>query len=610
MSNSSFRHLTASTVRGIVSRSNYVKNATANENSAGWVAYANTPGVRPVDGTGGSPVTTITRNTSSPLANDADFLITKDAANRQGEGVSYNFTIDKLAQSQSIKIKFDYQASSLFGLSSGIVGSDSDIEVWAYDVTNSQLIAVVPYVLTTGVTSPATFIGSFQASANSTSYRLILHIPTTNANAWTFEFTNVDVSVSDNGISTSSPSVSAAVYLSATTSFGANSPILFDGIEFDTNNGYNPATGMYTIPVSGTYSFTTNISHTTATNRVWSLWKNGALYKALVQDISGLLDTGATLFQAKAGDTFFLAADASVTVSASAPPPIQVGMTFNLEAPSQSTADNKIITAKFGIDSTTSGTLATTSGSSIIFPFTYYDTNNAYNSSTGIYTVPVSGYYDFLASGFATAGAQTFFYIFVNGNIATSRLGDSTNLDISTCMQLKLIAGDVVTFVAGTSFGYLYIAASNSPTGVTPTIVVTKVQGPVQSSSNSNVSARVTGASGTLNGGSLSTPIQFSAVTFDTNNAFNLSTGQYTVPVSGKYLVRAYQFPTSNVTAGIYVFKNGVQWGILGQNAGTSVSEGGSDLVDCIAGDLLDVRGNAGSPSTIGDGGAFFTLIK
>ena len=69
-----------------------------------------TAGANPVDGTGGSANVTWTRTTTNPLAGDGSVL-TKDAVNRQGQGVSYDFTIDRADRNKQLAIEFDVEIS-------------------------------------------------------------------------------------------------------------------------------------------------------------------------------------------------------------------------------------------------------------------------------------------------------------------------------------------------------------------------------------------------------------------------------------------------------------------------------------------------------------------
>lgn len=168
---------------------NYIAvNPNFEVDTTGWATYADAAATTPVNGTGGSPVVTFTRSTSAPLRGSASGLLTKDAANRQGEGFSYDFTIDAADVSRTLTIQADLLASAAF-----VVGDASDVTVWIYDVTNSVLITPNPYTINSAA---STFVSTFQ-STTSTSYRLIFHISTTNAAAWTLQIDNVIVSASE-----------------------------------------------------------------------------------------------------------------------------------------------------------------------------------------------------------------------------------------------------------------------------------------------------------------------------------------------------------------------------------------------------------------------------
>lgn len=169
---------------------NFITNYNAETNTTGWATYADAAGTSPVDGTGGSPTATFTRTTSTPLIGTASFLFTKGATNRQSDGASYAFTIDSAFKSKNLNISFEYAvASGTF--TAGTSTTDSDITVWIYDVTNSVLIQPSTYKLFASNVLSTTFNGTFQASSNSTSYRLIFHVGTTNAVAYTVLFDNV-----------------------------------------------------------------------------------------------------------------------------------------------------------------------------------------------------------------------------------------------------------------------------------------------------------------------------------------------------------------------------------------------------------------------------------
>lgn len=144
----------------------------------------------PTTGTGGSPAgLVLSRNTISPITGTTDFILSKDAVSRQGEGVSTDFVIDRLDQGKTLQINFEYDASSTM-----VLGSLSDITVWIYDVTNATLIPVSPTRALAGpVSTVKTYVATFLTSPTSLNYRLIFHVSTTNATAWNFEFDEVTV---------------------------------------------------------------------------------------------------------------------------------------------------------------------------------------------------------------------------------------------------------------------------------------------------------------------------------------------------------------------------------------------------------------------------------
>lgn len=158
----------------------YIKNGHFEVASTGWSTYADAAGTTPVDCTGGAPTETFARSTSSPLIQTASGLLTKDAANRQGEGVSYAFTIDSGYVSSTMSIY-------LVGSSGGTYVA-GDLGVYLYDVTGTAVITPT----STNLASSGTFVATFSTTAN-TNYRLCIHTKTTSANAYTYKLDGIFV---------------------------------------------------------------------------------------------------------------------------------------------------------------------------------------------------------------------------------------------------------------------------------------------------------------------------------------------------------------------------------------------------------------------------------
>lgn len=164
---------------------NFISNAVA-DSTDGWATYSDAAGTTPVDGTGGTATgVTFARNTSSPIDGTADFKLSKDAADRQGKGVSYAFTVGSAFPAGTpLAVSFYYVPSANF-----VTGDSSDVKIFIYDVTNSKLI-------TPNRNSLILNSGKFEAKLNlasGTSYRFIMHIATTNASAWDLQFKFVAV---------------------------------------------------------------------------------------------------------------------------------------------------------------------------------------------------------------------------------------------------------------------------------------------------------------------------------------------------------------------------------------------------------------------------------
>ena len=164
----------------------YIENDGAEASTNGWATYADAAAVNPIDGIGGSPTVALTRETSLPLRGGASFLLSKDASDRQGEGASYDFVIDLADQGQSLTLEFDYSVSGAF-----TTGGSSDVKMYVYDVVNASLLTLSNDTIDA---VSGRFMATFPAASNSTSYRLIYHVSTTNASVWALKFDRVSVS--------------------------------------------------------------------------------------------------------------------------------------------------------------------------------------------------------------------------------------------------------------------------------------------------------------------------------------------------------------------------------------------------------------------------------
>lgn len=164
-------------------------NFIVDPNAAGgddnkFIEYLNA-GTTPTNGSGGSaPDISFAKETASPLLRTAgDWKLTKAAANGQGEGIAYDFDIEPGFVGRTLELTFNYSTSANY--------ASSDIGVFIYDKINLSLIATNINDVSQTMGRPGTFICKFPAI--SSSLRIIFHIRTTNALAYTFSFSDLSV---------------------------------------------------------------------------------------------------------------------------------------------------------------------------------------------------------------------------------------------------------------------------------------------------------------------------------------------------------------------------------------------------------------------------------
>jgi len=127
----------------------------------------------------------------------------------------------------------------------------------------------------------------------------------------------------------------------------------------------------------------------------------------------------------------------------------------------------------------------------------------------------------------------------------------------------------------------------------------------------SSVAARYTSSTTSFGG----TPVVIVNPTkdFDTHNAYNSGTGVFTCPVSGKYLVATTiyqnaQIQSTSESRHVNVRKNGSVHSLLQVDRGNGLNSvyvgGGSCVINCIAGDTIDIVANNDNGLVACDGSA------
>lgn len=163
----------------------YVTNGKFETDVTGWTTYDDAAAA-PVDGTGGTVTTTFTRTTtaSEVLRDSASGELTKDASNRQGEGVCVAITLDRadVAGMKATPVSFEYDTTASY--------ASGDVLMYAINTTTSTVQAMQTIQSATAGTvlaalTPTRWNGViYPTDATNLTYKVCAHIATTNANAW------------------------------------------------------------------------------------------------------------------------------------------------------------------------------------------------------------------------------------------------------------------------------------------------------------------------------------------------------------------------------------------------------------------------------------------
>jgi hypothetical protein len=162
-------------------------NRNFETNIDGYNTYDDGAVDEPVDGTGGTPtVITIAEETASPLVGDRSLNMSKSAADGQGEGVSYDFSIDRGQLGQTVEFSFLVETSGDY--------ADEDMGFYIYDVDNANLMYPSVVNISSSYGEPSKFFCTFIPS-DSVNYRAVWHVQSTNALSWDVLLDNIQVGV-------------------------------------------------------------------------------------------------------------------------------------------------------------------------------------------------------------------------------------------------------------------------------------------------------------------------------------------------------------------------------------------------------------------------------
>jgi len=597
------RKVDADLLEGVKYKRNFIKNGNAFRNAIGWATYADAAGPAPVDGTGGSATVTWTRSGSSPLVSPGSFRLTKDAANRQGEGASYNFTIDDADRAKVLSIEFDYALVS--GTYSNV---NKDVSVWIYDITNSRLIQPSGSVLDGVVTSPSNkFRAQFQSSADSSAYRLIFHVSTTSTSAYTIAFDHIEVSRQDAYVAanvtdfssdgpqfTLTPTSGDATIQSAwrrvgnimearaTVTIGATPPnstgILINmptgySIDDTAKNGLDGTGGGflgYVVATPGAAQVHLGGLHMSGPN---------SFYPAGDDNQGQWADT--VPFTWAAGDYYVFHAFIPI-----------VGWSANTMLLGAEQAREVSMRAVLN-NVTTPGFLGAVTG----YTSVTYDSHAAFNPTTGEYLVKVPGKYSVNFHGMGSTSSDWIIAIlYKNGTRVCDGIitvGATYFCRTALATEINCVSGDVLTIYALTGGGGAQTWAANDHSNV---LTISRIAGPEAIGAGELVAASYISTS-TAAVPNSATVFNFDTRQIDTHNAVTIGSGwKFTAPVTGVYSI-AVMFQTTGSVVNAFVTtlrKNSsiVRTRTVPQEVAASftVPSGISAIIELFAGEQIDIQ--------------------
>lgn len=621
---------------------NLITNGSADDTASSiFTPYQDSSGTRPADGTGGTTTGITTSITSSsPLDGTKAFLLTKDAANRQGGGWAVSsFTVDPAYRAKSLKISVDYIINSGTFVAGG-AGVESDVIWYIYDITNSQLIEPSNIkMFSNSSTISDKFEATFQTSATGASYRLIAHIQSTSALAYELKVDNITVSPQNYVFGT--PVTDWKAYTPTVSNLGSGALAtnsakwrrVGDSMELeiysikDATAGTGALAVTWSLP-SGYSIDTTKLGNNGAGfNLVGNLVDAQSGYTGSILSLAGGTGIFAYAVAPTTGQWSGSSFAANKTISIRAVVPI-VGWSSSVQT--SDSADTRVVAAH-GYD--TGSTVYNSNAARQQMPLdtALYDTHGMISGN--VITIPVSGYYEIkgkaLWSGGNMVSGGTYELLVTTGSVG----GTVVAADDQRCAAAGAFVTNNVNmtryFTAGTTlYAVLISSANHSVSTVTVDgtaahwsyLSVARVTGPSAIAASELVGMSYENTAGTSITTSNAT-VTFANKNFDTHNAY--SGGVFTAPVAGKYFVSANMFSvtTLSATAGWYlkIVKNGSTSVFVNTKAGTGAANttncvAVSGIVELKAGDTLrvDCQLDAAGPISLTSSAGYnvFTVAK
>jgi hypothetical protein len=557
--------------------SNYLSNGDGSAGTAGWTRYKNTtPGAIPEVTPGGTPTAnlTLTSTTTSGEVLDGvnSFKLAKTGAvSVQGEGVYYDFIVPRGFASTPHFTSMIYQVTANYSY------ANNDVQIFMCDKTAGVIIPVTPNLFD----GSGKFSGEWQTNANtSTAYRLYIHFATTSALNFDFIWDNAVVSASPIptmiSLGDKQYDLAALGLISGTNSWSTLRAV---AIPYKTKEGV----WRLKFNIVGSHSSVGNEDITIS----GVVFKNVATYYQAIAGF-GNVDAYESYANPNGGMLSLYFNGNSTTSRVSGDCELESMPTWAVDYyPVQlgNGAETRIVSGKV----TATATLASPNGTPTIFTVISNDSHSAYSATTGLYTIPISGDYFFIVSGFYNAGGAVCQYnVYKNGVNAGIIYTTNANGAGGSILKVTCIAGDTISIVQyGSATNLAYNAGSYAPT-----LDISRTPGPATIAASEKVFASYWLSADFTS--STTIPINFNSKSEDSHNAVTVSATawKFTAPFSSIYTFSFGLIKGTAIGAGFMLYKNGVAFKYVADDNAGSGQYFASIHIHLLAYDYLDLRGN------------------
>lgn len=225
---------------------NYISNGHFEVGVDGWTAYDDGATSTPVDASGGSPGVTCTQSVTSIAHGVGSLKITKDAADRQGEGCSYPFTVPAtIGVSRDVFISFTLKSNI-----SSYASNDVGVYIIPAGGGTPLTAKSLPRISAGSTLNPITEKVDFLVANSCTDCVLAFHIKTTNAGAYDVYIDDIKIQQMPSRLGGTKIHASKAAQ---SVTGGSQVKLALNTETFDTNGEFDNATNYRFRPTRAGY---------------------------------------------------------------------------------------------------------------------------------------------------------------------------------------------------------------------------------------------------------------------------------------------------------------------------------------------------------------------